>query len=388
MAKRDYYEVLGIDKSASAEEIKKAYRKKAVKFHPDKNPGDKQAEESFKEASEAYEILSDSQKKAAYDQYGHAAFDARSRAGGGGGGGFHDPFDIFREVFNSGGGGGGGGSGSIFEEFFGGGGGGRSNPNGPERGSDLRYDLEITFEEAALGATKEISISKADECSSCKGSGAASGSGSKTCQTCGGTGQVIASRGIFSIQQTCPSCHGAGKIIEKPCRSCRGSGREERKSNINLRIPPGVDTGTRLRSSGNGESGLRGGPSGDLYVVLHVKEHTIFERERDNILCEVPVNFITATLGGELEVPTLEGKSNIKIPAGTQPGTTFRLRGKGIKSLKGHGTGDLLVTAGVEVPTHLNQKQKEKLKEFAELCGDDVNPIAKSFFKRAKDFFK
>lgn len=380
MAKRDYYEVLEVTKNSSPEDIKKAYRKMAVKYHPDKNPGNKEAEEKFKEASEAYEVLSDQQKKAAYDQYGHAAFDARSR--GAGGGGFHDPFDLFREAF----GGSGGGGGSIFDDLFGGG--NRSNPNGPERGSDLRYDLEITFEEAALGTTREISISKADQCDTCHGSGAAPGSSTKKCQTCGGNGQVIMSRGIFSIQQTCPTCQGAGKTIEKPCKSCRGTGREDKKSSINLRIPPGVDTGTRLRSTGNGESGLRGGPSGDLYVVLHIKEHEIFERELDNIICEVPINFAIATLSGEVEVPTLQGKASIKIPAGTQSGTTFRLRGRGIKSIKGHGTGDLLIRVNVEVPTKLNQKQKAKLEEFAELCGEDVNPIAKSFLERAKEFFK
>lgn len=383
MAKRDYYEVLGVTKTSSADEIKKAYRKMAVKYHPDKNPGDKEAEDKFKEASEAYEILSDPQKKAAYDQYGHAAFDARSR-GGGGGGGYHDPFDIFREAF----GGGGGGGGSIFDDLFGGGGGRRSNPNGPERGADMRYDLEISFEEAALGTTKQISLSRADQCEPCKGTGAAPGSSTKTCTTCGGNGQVIMSRGIFSIQQTCPSCQGAGKTVEKPCKSCRGTGRAEKKSSIELRIPPGVDTGTRLRSSGNGESGLRGGPSGDLYVVLHVREHSIFEREGDNIICELPINFVTATLGGEVEVPTLQGKANIKIPAGTQSSTTFRLRGRGVKSIKGHGTGDLLIRVKVEIPTKLNQKQKAKLEEFAELCGEDVNPISKNFFERAKDFFK
>lgn len=383
MAKRDYYEVLGVTKTSSADEIKKAYRKMAVKYHPDKNPGDKEAEDKFKEASEAYEILSDPQKKAAYDHYGHAAFDARSR-GGGGGGGYHDPFDIFREAF----GGGGGGGGSIFDDLFGGGGGRRSNPNGPERGADMRYDLEISFEEAALGTTKQISLSRADQCEPCKGTGAAPGSSTKTCTTCGGNGQVIMSRGIFSIQQTCPSCQGAGKTVEKPCKSCRGTGRAEKKSSIELRIPPGVDTGTRLRSSGNGESGLRGGPSGDLYVVLHVREHSIFEREGDNIICELPINFVTATLGGEVEVPTLQGKANIKIPAGTQSSTTFRLRGRGVKSIKGHGTGDLLIRVKVEIPTKLNQKQKAKLEEFAELCGEDVNPISKNFFERAKDFFK
>lgn len=383
MAKRDYYEVLGVNREADQDEIKKAYRKLAVKYHPDKNPGDKSAEEKFKELGEAYEALSDPQKRAAYDQYGHNAFDPRARAArGGAGGGFHDPFDIFRDVF----GGGGGGGGSIFDEFFGG---GRSaDPNQPQRGNDLRYDLEISFEEAALGCEKEITVTKPDKCDTCSGSGSEPGSKTRTCGTCNGRGQVITSRGIFSIAQTCPQCQGAGRVIEKPCRSCSGSGRKDKTTKITLRIPAGVDAGARLRSSGNGESGLRGGPSGDLYVVLHLKAHDIFQRDGDDLLCEVPVSFIQATLGAEVQVPTLGEKATIKIPAGTQPGTTFRLRGKGVKNLQGYGHGDLHVRITVEVPTHLTSTQKAKLQEFAEACDENVNPISKSFFEKAKNLFR
>jgi molecular chaperone DnaJ len=376
MAKRDYYDILGVGRDASEEEIKKAYRRLAVKHHPDKNPGDKTAEEKFKELGEAYEVLSDAQKRAAYDQYGHTAFDPRARSGRGGGAGFHDPFEIFREVF--------GGS-SIFDEFFGS---SRHDPTQPHRGNDLRYDLEITFEEAAMGTEKEISVTKPDRCEVCQGSGVEAGSRTRTCPTCHGRGQVVSARGIFSIAQTCPHCQGAGQVIEKPCKGCHGSGRRDRVSKIKLRIPAGVDTGARLRSAGNGEAGLRGGPPGDLYVVLHVQPHEIFQRDGDDLLCEVPVSFVQAALGTEIEVPTLNGQATIKIPAGTQPGTMFRLRGKGVKNLQGFGHGDLHVRIDVEVPTHLTAAQRAKLEEFAHLCSGRENPKSQGFFEKARKLFQ
>ena len=386
MAKRDYYEVLGVARAASDEEIKKSYRKLAIQFHPDKNPGDKAAEEKFKELGEAYEAISDPQKRAAYDQYGHAAFDPRSRAGAGrpGGGGFHDPFDIFREAFRGGAGGGGGGS--IFDELFGQSGGG-GEPGGPQRGSDLRYDLELEFEQAALGCEHEVTLNKLDACESCHGSGAEAGSGKRTCTHCGGRGQVVMARGIFSIAQTCPRCEGAGRVIEKPCRACRGQGRREKPAKVKIRIPAGVNTGSRLRSSGNGEGGAHGGPPGDLYVVLHVKPHEIFEREDDHLICEVPISFVQAALGAELEIPTLTGKANIRIPAGTQSASIFRLKGHGVKNVHGQGSGDLLARVAIEVPAHLNHAQKTKLQEFAELCDANVNPRSQGFFEKAKAFF-
>jgi molecular chaperone DnaJ len=380
MAKRDYYEILGVARDVDADEIKKAYRKLAVKYHPDKNPGDHTAEDRFKELGEAYEALSDPQKRAAYDQYGHAAFDARQRASRGfGAGGFHDPFDIFKEVF-------GGGSANIFESIFGGGGGGERS--GPQRGDDLRYDLEITLEEAAAGCEKEISVAKLDRCDTCGGAGAEKGSAAKACPTCGGRGQVMMSRGIFSIAQTCPHCKGHGRILEKPCKSCHGEGRQERSSKIKLKIPPGVDSGTRLRSTGNGEAGFRGGAQGDLYVILHVAAHEIFQRDGDDLHCEVPCSFVQAALGSEIEVPTLEGKAAIKIPAGTQPGAVFRVKGKGVKNLQGYGHGDLHARIQVEVPTRLSQEQKSKLGEFAALCDGRETPITQSFFEKAKRFFR
>ena len=373
MAKRDCYEVLGVERGAGPDEIKKAYRMLALKYHPDKNPGDKSAEEKFKELGEAYDILSDPQKRALYNEHGHAAFDRR--AGGFGAGGFHDPFEIFREVF---------GGGGIFEDLFGG---GRPDSTQPHRGNDLRYDMEIAFEDAAHGCEKEITLNKPEPCEACRGSGAEPGSHVRTCPSCRGRGQVINSRGIFSIAQPCPNCQGAGQVFEKPCKACRSEGRRERSSKIKLRIPAGVDTGSRLRSSGNGEAGFRSGPPGDLYVVLHVKPHAIFQRDGDDLLCEVPVSFVQAALGAEIEVPALDGKATIKVPTGTQPGTMVRLKGKGIMNVQGYGRGDLHVRINVEVPTHLSAAQKTKLQEFAELCSGRENPISQGFFEKAKNLF-
>lgn len=372
MTKRDYYEVLGVERNSSEEEIKKSYRKLALKFHPDRNPDDKSSEEKFKEISEAYEVLMDPQSRAAYDQYGHAAFSSGRR----GPAGFHDPADIFREVF---------GGGSIFDEFFGG---GERRSGGAQRGADLRYDMELTFMEAALGCEREITVSKLGECEHCHGSGAEAGATTKTCSTCGGRGQVISSRGIFSIAQTCPRCEGQGRMVDKPCRQCQGAGRRERMSKIKIKVPAGVDGGSRLRSSGNGEAGARGGPAGDLYVVLHVKRHEIFSREGDDLICEVPISFVQAALGGEIEVPTLESTAEIHIPPGTQNGAQFRLKGKGIKNVQGHGTGDLMVRVQVEVPSKLNAAQRAKLEEFAKLCDETVHPMRQGFFDKARRLFR
>jgi molecular chaperone DnaJ len=373
--KRDYYEVLSISRSATEEEVKRAYRKLAVKYHPDKNPDDPHAEEKFKELGEAYDVLMDADKRAAYDRFGHAAFSQ----GMGRGGGFHDPFDIFREVFSGAGGG-------IFETFFGGG--ATTDREGRQRGSDLRYDMQITLEEAAFGVDKEIEVRKLDTCAKCSGKGAEPGSRTINCPSCGGRGQVISSRGFFQVSQTCPRCRGVGQIIEKPCRACDGEGRAENTSRIKLKIPAGIADGSRLRSSGNGEAGIRGGPPGDLYVVIHIKEHPIFQREDDNLYCEVPISFSVAALGGEIPVPTLEGKANLKVPAGTQSGQVFKLRGKGVANVNARDRGDLFARLLVEVPTRLNHEQRQKLEEFASLCGEENTPLHKSFFERAREFFR
>ena len=377
-AKRDYYEVLSVERGVAEEEIKRSYRKLAVKYHPDKNPDDPHAEEKFKELGEAYDILMDGDKRAAYDRYGHAAF----AQGTGMRGGVHDPFDIFRDVFS-----GSGGAGGIFETFFGGGG-AQVDREGRQRGSDLRYDMQITLEEAAFGVDKEIEVRKLDTCAKCEGKGAEGGSRAVNCPTCGGRGQVISARGFFQVSQTCPRCRGVGQIIEKPCRACEGEGRVEKLSRIKLKIPAGIADGSRLRTTGNGEAGIRGGPAGDLYVVVHVKEHEIFQREEDNLYCEVPIPFPTAALGGEIMVPTLEGKASLKVPAGTQSGQTFKLRGKGITNVNARDRGDLLARLIVEVPTRLNAEQRGKLEEFAGLCGEENSPLHKSFFDRAKEFFR
>ncbi len=383
MAKEDYYELLGVSTDASADEIKKAYRKMAMKYHPDKNAGNAEAEEMFKKVSEAYEVLKDSEKRAAYDRYGHAAFQSGGTSRGAGFGGFHDPFDLFREVF---GGGGGRGGGSIFEEFFGGGRGG--SQGGGRRGSDLRYDLEIELPEAAKGSEKQISFRRAAGCDRCDGSGAEPGSQKTGCTMCGGQGQVTSQRGFFSVRQVCPTCEGSGVVIQNPCGKCRGEGRVAKTSKINVRIPPGVDTGTRLKSRGNGEAGLAGGEAGDLYIVFHVKEHEIFERSGDDLFCEIPIKFTLAAIGGTIDVPTLNGKASLKIPTGTQSGTTFRLRGHGMPGLHDGRAGDQLIRVQIEVPRRLSKEQRKKLEEFAIACGDAEHPVSDSFFKKAKRFFE
>lgn len=391
MAKDDYYELLGVERGVNADDLKKAYRKKAVQFHPDKNPGNKEAEEMFKKVSHAYEVLSDPEKRAAYDRYGAAAFEGGGggaprgpggMGGGGGGGGFHDPFDIFREVFGQRGGGGGGG---IFEEMFGGGGGGGGG-NGRD-GADLRYDLEITLEEAVRGVEKEISFRKAMACERCDGNGAEPGSKKTTCPTCRGAGQVRRSGGIITFTQTCPTCGGSGTKIDRPCTACRGEGRVAKNTKLNVRVPPGVDTGSRLRSNGNGEAGAAGGNPGDLYIVITVKEHELFQRQAEDLFCEIPIKFTLAALGGTIELPTLFGKGSLRIPPGTLSGTTFRLRGKGVPSLRGGVQGDQLVRVQVEVPQSLSSDQRRILEEFARVSGDATEPTSRSFFEKAKKFF-
>ena len=376
MAKRDFYDILGVNRDASDDEIKKAYRKLAMKYHPDRNPDNPKAEEHFKEAKEAYEILSDAQKRAAYDQYGHAGVDPQAGMGGfggfgGGAGGFSDAF------------------GGIFDEIFGGnrGGGGRSNIY---RGADLRYNLEITLEQAAFGTETKIRIPTMEVCEPCKGTGAKAGTQPKTCPTCQGSGQVRLQQGFFSIQQTCPKCNGSGRFIADPCGTCHGAGRTKQHKTLSVKIPSGVDEGDRIRLSGEGEHGINGGPSGDLYVQIHLKPHAVFQREQNDLHCEMPISFTTAALGGEIEIPTLDGMAKIKIPSETQSGKTFRLRGKGIKGVRSHTHGDLMCHVVVETPVNLTDRQKELLRELEECSQTEDgkhNPRAKSWMDRVKDFF-
>lgn len=372
MAKRDYYEILGINRDATDEEIKKAYRKLAMKHHPDRNPDNPKSEEMFKEAKLAYEILSDAPKRAAYDQYGHAGVDQQSGAGGGaqGFGGFGDAFS------------------DIFGDIFGGGrGGGRSNVY---RGADLRYNLEISLEDAARGSETRIRIPTMEECEPCHGSGAKKGTEPATCPTCGGHGQVRMQQGFFSIQQTCPKCHGTGRYIAEPCTSCHGAGRVKQHKTLSVKIPSGIDEGDRIRLTGEGEHGVNGGPPGDLYVQIHLKPHAVFQRDHDDLHCEMPVGFTAAALGGEIEIPTLEGVARLKIPAETQTGKVFRLRGKGIKGVRSISHGDLLCHVVVETPVNLTERQKELLREFETINETDAgrhNPRAKSWMDKVKDFF-
>ncbi|MDR1011156.1 MAG: molecular chaperone DnaJ [Opitutaceae bacterium] len=390
MAKEDYYSLLGVEKNASDDDLKKAYRKKAVQYHPDKNPGNKEAEEMFKKVSEAYEVLKDPQKRAAYDRYGHAAFQQGGGAGpggfggAGGFGGFHDARDIFNEVF---GGMGGGMGGDVFETFFGGGG-RRAHDDGSRDGADLRYELEITLEDAAKGIEKDITFRKAMRCDHCNGTGAEPGSKRVTCPSCRGAGQVRRSGGIFTFTQTCPTCGGAGTKIEKPCSVCRGEGRVAKNTIVHMKIPPGVDTGTRLRSHGNGEDGVNGGSAGDLYVDISVADHEIFQRQGDDLFCEMPIKFTLAALGGSIEVPTLFGKGSLKIPDGTQTGKIFRIKGQGMPNLRYKSShGDLLVRVQVEVPVSLSSEQRKKLEDYARAMGDPVDPGSTGFFGKAKRFF-
>jgi molecular chaperone DnaJ len=378
---RDYYEVLGVGKTATADDIKKAYRKLAMQYHPDRNPDNKEAAEKFKEVCEAYEVLSDTDKRQRYDQYGHAGM--KSAFGPGGfdfGRDFSHMQDIdLQDIL-----------GSVFGGGFFGGGGGRGrqarNPNAAQRGDDLRFDLEIDFEEALFGSEREVDLSVNDACETCRGTGAASGSSRETCRQCGGHGVVVVGAGFIQMRQTCPVCHGEGTLIRNPCKKCGGAGRVKTPRHIALRIPKGVETGSRLRLSGKGESGLRGGPAGDLYVVLHVREHDIFQRQDDDLACTVHVSPVVAALGGEIDVPTPDGHARIRLPAGTPNGKVFRLRDKGMPSLNG-GCGDLHVRVELEVPAHLTSKQKRQLEEFNALATPDNFPEAARQRKAADAFF-
>lgn len=380
MSKRDYYDVLGVSKTATADELKKAYRKLARQYHPDVNKDNPEAAEKFKECSEAYSVLSDETKRSQYDQFGHAAFENGGGPGAGGFSGF----------------GGTGGMEDIFDMFFGGQGRGgfgtRRSKSGPQRGADLRLDLEITFEEAAFGVEKEVRLNREDTCDHCQGSGAEPGSEIEICPDCHGTGEIQFTQNTMFGQMVnvrpCSRCHGQGRITKNPCKACGGDGRIKKEKKLKVKIPAGVDTESRLRVSGEGEAGLRGGGKGDLYVYLYVKPHKFFERDGTTVLCEIPINIVQATLGAEIKVPTLDGQVVMKVPEGTQPGKVLRLKGKGIASLRNGVRGDQLVTIKVVVPSKLNDKQKDALKKFAEVSGDNINPEEKSFMKKIADLFK
>ncbi|VAW95950.1 Chaperone protein DnaJ [hydrothermal vent metagenome] len=375
MSKRDYYAVLELEKSVTTAEIKKAFKRKAMKYHPDRNPDSKEAEEKFKEAKEAHDILTDQQKRAAYDQFGHAGVDGSAGMGGAGAAGGASFSDVFGDVF-----------GDIF-------GGARGGGGGPQvfRGSDLRYNLELDLEDAVRGTEVKIRVPTQVACDSCGGSGAKKGTKPATCTTCGGHGQVRMQQGFFSLQQTCPRCHGTGKMIADPCNKCHGHGRLEKHKTLSVKVPPGVDTGDRIRLSGEGEAGENGGPAGDLYVHMNVRPHKIFERDGVDLYCEVPISFVTASLGGELEVPTLDGRVKLKVPTETQTGKSFRLRGKGVKAVRGSGLGDLICRISIETPVNLTNEQKDLLKQLeTSLNGDGVHhsPRTASWVDGVKKFFK
>ncbi|WP_166417697.1 molecular chaperone DnaJ [Cochlodiniinecator piscidefendens] len=379
MAKRDYYETLGVSKGASADEIKKGFRKKAKELHPDRNTDNPDAEEQFKEANEAYEVLKDQEKKAAYDRYGHAAFEGGMGGGQRGGGGYGGQGD-FASAFSD-----------IFDDLFGGGGGGFGGQGGGRqratRGSDLRYNLRVTLEEAYSGLQKTINVPGTIACAPCKGTGAEAGAEPVTCPTCSGMGKVRAQQGFFTVERTCPTCQGAGQTIKNPCKTCGGAGREEKERTLSVNIPAGVETGTRIRLSGEGEAGLRGGPSGDLYIFIEVQDHAIFQREGENLFCRVPVSMSSAALGGDIEVPTIDGgRSRVKIPSGSQSGRQMRLRSKGMPFLRGNGQGDMFIELAVETPVNLTARQKEILREFDDIQADN-NPEGSSFFKTVKGFW-